>query len=77
MRDLTLFTALRLSEKMSSFDRGGAAETARRKPHNSALNELAGPTGKLHLKDTLKFGLKALAPIRHWGLHALRRLPSV
>ena len=57
IQDVIFLTALRLSDMMRSLDCVGVAVTASMKPHSSALNELAGPSGRVHLRETLKSGL--------------------
>ena len=57
IQDVIFLTALRLSDMIRSLDCAGVAVTASMKPQSSALNELAGPSGRVHLRETLKSGL--------------------
>ena len=57
IQDVIFLTALRLSEMMSNLEFAGIAETARMNHQSSALNELAGPSGSVQLREMLKSGL--------------------
>ena len=57
IQDVIFLTALRLSEMMSNLDFAGVAVTARMNPQSSALNELAGPSGSVQLREMLKSGV--------------------
>ena len=54
IQEVIFLTALRLSDMMRSFELGGVDVTASMKPHSSALKELAGPSGSVHLRERLK-----------------------
>ena len=57
IQDVIFLTALKLSELMSNLDFAGVAVTARMNPQSSALNEHAGPSVSVQLREMLKSGL--------------------